>query len=436
MTTTTTPELDFGDAAQLDASRSALARRLAGSTILRIAGQVRAMIVAGRPICNLTVGDFDSRQFPIPQPLLEGTRDALTGGETNYPPSNGVLALRHALIEYLEREQGVRYPLESVIVTSGGRPVVYAAFRAVVDADDTVLYTVPSWNNDHYANMVGARTIELPGNRDDGFQPTVEQLQPHLGSVRLLCLCTPSNPTGTVLPTARLREIMEAVVEENARRRKAGERFLFVLFDQMYGSLVFPPAEHANPLAIVPGSAPYVIALDGVSKAFAATGLRVGWAMAAPPIAKTMSDFLGHVGTWAPRPEQVATARFLADADAVETFRHTFRAGIKARLDRLYEGFQSLRGDGYPVDCISPRGAIYLSLQLDLIGRSIDGSPIATNEDIRQLLLEHAGLAVVPFQAFGLPGDTGWFRASVGAVSPRDIEDALPRVRALLDRVR
>jgi aspartate aminotransferase len=226
------------------------------------------------------------------------------------------------------------------------------------------------------------------------------------------------------------------VVEENGRRRAGGERYLFVLFDQMYGSLVFPPAEHANPLALVPESAPYVVTLDGVSKAFAATGLRVGWATAPPPIARTMSDFLGHVGTWAPRPEQVATARFLADAEAVEAFRHPFRAGIKVRLDLLYEGFQQLRRDSYPVDCISPQGAIYLSLQLDLIGRSIDGSAIATNEDIRQLLLEHAGLAVVPFQAFGLTGDTGWFRASVGAVSPQDIEDALPRVRALLDRVR
>lgn len=436
MTSTTSPAPAFGDAALLDGSRSALARRLAGSTILKIASQVRAMIAAGQPVCNLTVGDFDPRQFPIPEPLLAGVRDALARAETNYPPSNGVLALRETLLDYVEREQGVRYPLESVLVTSGGRPVVYAAFRAVVDAGDTVVYAVPSWNNDHYANMVAARTVELPGARAAGFQPTLEQLRPHLAEARLLCLCTPGNPTGTVIPVANLRAILSAVVDENARRQADGERFLFVLFDQMYGSLVFPPAEHVHPVALVPESAPYVITLDGISKAFAATGLRVGWAMAAPPITRSMSDFLGHVGTWAPRPEQVATARFLADPAAVEAFRETFRAGIKTRLDLLYDGFRGLRKAGYPVDCIDPQGAIYLSLQLDLVGRTVDGTRVATNEAIRHLLLEHAGLAVVPFQAFGLQGDTGWFRMSVGAVSPADIEDAFPRVRALLDRVR
>ena len=108
---------------------------------------------------------------------------------------------------------------------------------------------------------------------------------------------------------------------------------------------------------------------------------------------------------------------------------------VQERLDALYDGFMSMKRDGYPVDCISPQGAIYLSLELKLVGRSVDGKPLDGNEAIRQLLLDEAGFAVVPFQAFGLEEDTGWFRLSVGAVSVEDIEGCFPRLRELLDRL-
>ena len=109
---------------------------------------------------------------------------------------------------------------------------------------------------------------------------------------------------------------------------------------------------------------------------------------------------------------------------------------IKARLDLLFQGFDRLKSEGFLVDCIDPQGAIYLSLRLDLVGRMVDAKRIESNEDIRQILLERAGLAVVPFQAFGLPGDSGWFRLSVGACSLADIGQAFPRVRTLLQQVR
>jgi aspartate aminotransferase len=161
----------------------------------------------------------------------------------------------------------------------------------------------------------------------------------------------------------------------------------------------------------------------------------VGWSFAAPAVTARMRDFLGHVGAWAPRPEQVATAKFLRNPAAIAAFRETMDAGIRARLTALYDGFQALRSEGYPVDCVHPQGAIYLSLQLDLIGRTVKGTRITTNDEIRGLLLEEAGLAVVPFQAFGLKEETGWFRLSVGAVSMADIESAWPRIRKLLDSV-
>lgn len=425
---------DFGAPADLARSLSTLVSGMTGSEILRIAGEVRKLVAAGRPICNLTVGDFDPRQFPVPPELLAALHGALDAGETNYPPSDGVLVLREAVAAWAIETQGVRYPVESVLIASGVRPLLYAAFRTVVNPGDTVVYGVPSWNVNHYVWLSGARGQVLSPSRERGFHPTAEEIAPHLGQATLLCLCSPANPTGTMMEPAELARIAELVVAENERRAARGERALFFLWDQVYGSLVYG-GEHANPVHLVPRAAPWVIALDGASKSFAATGLRVGWSFAAPAVTARMRDFLGHVGAWAPRPEQIATAKFIRNRPAIAAFRETMDAGIRARLEALYEGFQALRSEGYPVDCVHPQGAIYLSLQLDLVGRKAGGSRITTNDEIRVLLLEEAGLAVVPFQAFGLPTETGWFRLSVGAVSLEDIEAAFPRVRKLLDAI-
>jgi aspartate aminotransferase len=110
-------------------------------------------------------------------------------------------------------------------------------------------------------------------------------------------------------------------------------------------------------------------------------------------------------------------------------------ARVLERLEALYRGFMELKAAGYPVDCVPPQGAIYLSMRMDLVGRKLDGKAIASNEEIRQWLLSEAGVAVVPFQAFGLPDETGWFRISVGAVSLDEIRDAFPRMRRFLDRL-
>lgn len=435
MTDIAAPTLDFGDAARTDAAMSARARGLIGSEILKIASEIRQLVAAGRTVCNLTVGDFDARHFPIPEGLREAVERAFQRGETNYPPSDGLLALRKAVVTKIARDWGVTYPVESVIIAGGARPILYAAYRCVLDPGDAVLYGVPSWNNNHYSWIAGARPIEVIARAESGFQPTLEQIAPHLGEVQMICLCTPSNPTGTVMEPERLQAILEAVVEENAKRTRAGRRHVMVVFDQVYASLVFGSARHVHPAALVPRSAPYVIALDAISKAYAATGLRIGWTMAPPAVAARMRDFLGHVGAWAPRPEQVAMAEFLSDEAAEAAFHREMCARVSQRLDALYEGFQRLKAEGFPVDCVPPQGAIYLSLRLDLVGRTLDGRTVADNEAIRQILLDQAGLAVVPFQAFGLREDTGWFRISVGAVGLDDIENAFPRVRALLQRV-
>ncbi len=422
----------FGPDGSRETPLSALARGLAGSEILRMGSEVRALVASGIPVCNLTVGDFDPVQFPVPEELLEATRRALAGGETNYPPPDGLLALRQSIARYSERELRLSYPVASVLVGAGARPLLYSAFRAVVDPGDAVLYSVPSWNNNHYAHLSGGRGVAIRVDETSNFFPTPDQIRPHLGVAGLLVLNSPLNPTGTVIGEEALAEIAALVVEENVRRRAAGRRPLFLLFDQVYGMLTFHGAVHVTPVEVVPEVAPHAILLDAISKAFCATGLRVGWALLPPSLRDSMSDILGHVGAWAPRAEQLATAALLDAPGAYRPWQAATREKLKLRLDALYDGLTAMKREGLPVDVVEPQGAIYLSARFPLIGRRWRGETIRTNERIRRLFLEEARFAVVPFQAFGLAEETGWFRLSVGAVSPDQIAGVLPRLRAVL----
>lgn len=417
----------LGDPYKVDASLSRLARGVVGSEILRIAAQIRAMKAKGAAICNLTVGDFDPAFFPVPDALLEGVRAALAAGHTNYPPSDGMLPLREAVSRFYERGLGLKYPVESVLITGGARPLLYGSYRTVLDPGDVVVYPVPSWNNNHYAYLCGVTPVELAVGADTNFFPTAELLRPYLSAARMLLLNSPLNPTGTVIDPEELRKICELVVEENRRRAKAGgdaEKALWLCYDQVYWQLTFGGARHATPPEVCRDIAPYTIMLDAASKSFAATGMRVGWAVMPPAARQRMADILGHVGAWAPKAEQVAMAALLDDEPVVSAYAGGMLERVKQRLDALAAGFQAMRSEGLPVEVIAPQGAIYLSVRFAIRGR--------TNEEIRKHLLDHAGFAIVPFQAFGLRDDSGWFRISVGAVSMDDIATALPRVRAAL----
>jgi aspartate aminotransferase len=418
----------LGDPARGDASLSDLARGVIGSEILRIAAEIRALKMKGEglEICNLTVGDFDPAQFPAPAALLDGMRAALAAGQTNYPPSDGVIGLREAVSRFYAKHLGLSYPVESVLITGGARPLLYGSYRTVLDPGDAAVYPVPSWNNNHYAYLCGARAIEIPVRADANFFPTPDELRPHIGVARLVLINSPLNPTGTVIDPEVLRKICEMIVEENRRRERAGGKAAWLCYDQVYWQLLAPGVRHATPPEVCPDVAPYTIILDAASKSFAATGLRVGWAVMPPAVRQRMADILGHVGAWAPRPEQVAMAALLDDESAVTAYLGEMRARVQQRLDRLASGFAAMRADGYPVEAIAPQGAIYLSVRIAI--------PRQTNEATRQLLLARAGLAVVPFQAFGLREDSGWFRISVGAVSLPEIDAAFLRLRTALPR--
>jgi aspartate aminotransferase len=412
-----------------DRSLSALAQGLIGSEVLKIASEVRTLMAAGRAVANLTVGDFSPTEFRIPRLLESLIAENLANGQTNYPPSDGTLELRKAVVELFREDLGLTYPIESTLIAGGSRPIIYAAYAAVVDRGDKVIYPTPSWNNNHYTYMVGAVPIELAVGASTNFMPTADMIRPHIRDARLIAVCTPLNPTGTVMAKHEVEAIATLVVEENERRAETGERPLFLLWDQVYWMLTFGDNKHWAPPQVVPESAAYTIFVDGISKAFAATGLRVGWTVAPPAVTARMRDLIGHIGAWAPKAEQLAVASFLRQKDEIAAFHETMTRELRLRLDALYDGLMAMRREGLPVNAIAPQGAIYLSAQFDLCDR------LKTNEAIRQFLLNEAGFAVVPFQAFGLKEEDGWFRLSAGAVSLQDIAAGLMRVREALLRL-
>lgn len=421
-------------AAQAGLSQVALG--LVGSEILKIAASVRALAAQGRKVCNLTVGDFLPREFPIPDVLQDAITRAYERRETNYPPSDGMPQMREAVVAFYKDALGLRYPLESVVIAGGARPAIYATYRAIIERGDRVIFPTPSWNNNHYIHLCGGVPVPCATRPEDGFMPTADSLAKLLPGARLLCLNSPLNPTGTVISEEELRRICELILDENRRRAAASLRPLYLLYDQVYFMLTFGGVRHHTPPGILPEMAAYTIFVDAISKALCATGLRVGWAVAPPYLTARMRDILGHVGAWAPRPEQIAAASVLGNLAAMAAFHEVMTKKVQERLDLLYEGILAMQKRGLPVRAIPPQGAIYLSAQFALHGRHLPkshgGKRIATNEDIRSYLLDAAGMAVVPFQAFGMDEETGWMRLSVGAVSPEEIREMLPHVEAAL----
>ena len=412
-------------------SSSLLAEGLIGSPILKIAAEVRALAAAGKELCNLTVGDFAPSEFPIPEALSRELTTAVQRGETNYPPSTGVQSLRTAVLAFCERRLGLKATGDNVLITAGARPLIYGAYRVVVDPGEKVVFPVPSWNNSHYCQMSGAVPVAVACDARTAFLPTAAMLGTKLRDARMLVLNSPVNPTGTALKEEQLGEICDLILEEN-ERREGSDRPLYLLYDQVYWMLTFG-VKHVHPVALRPGMARYTIYVDGISKSFAATGLRVGWGIGPAPVIQQMADLLTHVGAWAPRPEQVATGQLLGRDDVIDEFHDTMKREVLSRLQAIHDGLQGLKQQGFAVDAAIPSGAIYLSARFQLHGkRTPDGRTLETDDEVRSYLLQSAGLAAVPFSAFGQPEGSGWFRLSVGAVSLPDIEKLMRRLKPAL----
>ena len=414
---------------------SALAETLIGSEIVKLGGVIKEKIKAGEKIFNYTIGDFDSSQFPIPEELKNGIIAAYNEGHTTYPSAEGELELRNAVSAFIERTEGVKYSPSEILISNGGRPLIYSIFRSIIDKGDRVIYPVPSWNNNHYVHFTEAVHVQIEATKETNFMPTAAQIKPHIKGASLLALCSPLNPTGTVFSKEELEAICDLVIEENESRPE-GAKKLYVMFDQIYCTLTFGDTMHHNPVALRPKMKDYTVFVDGISKAFAATGVRVGWSMGPQDLIAKMKAINSHVGSWAPMAEQKAVAKFLMDTTALGKYFKHFKAEVNYRLVHLYEGFKSLNAEGFKVDAIKPQAAIYLTVQLDLVGKkTAAGNVISTQQEVTDYILDKAKLALVPFGFFGAKRESSWYRLSVGCCKKEEINEVFINLKSALQEL-
>jgi aspartate aminotransferase len=414
---------------------SELSHTLIGSEIVKLGGEIRERIRQGERIYNFTVGDFDPKIFPIPKELEEGIIEAYKNHFTNYPLGEGNLDLRQAVSDFAKQYQGLEYNTDEILIASGGRPLIYAFFRAVCDKGDKVIYAVPSWNNNHYTHFVGAEHVVVEAKPENNFMLTADDIRPHIKNAVFLALCSPQNPTGTTFPKEELKAICDMIVEEN-NRRSGDEKKLYVMYDQMYWHLTYGSTKHYDPVSLQPEIRNYTVYIDAISKVFASTGVRVGWSMGPANVLNKMKAILSHVGAWAPNPEQKAVAKFLYQTEAINSYLSHFKSEIEERLRRIYDGLIQLKQQGFKVDAVAPEAAIYLTVKFDLAGKKTsEGKILETQADVTSYLLQQAGLAVVPFYAFGASTSSPWYRLSVGTCKKEEIDEMLEKLSNALKKL-
>ena len=413
-----------------------VAEELSSFSISNLSEKVATKIQQGEKIYNFTLGDFSPQEFAIPKTLENEIIKAYQEKNTSYPFVQGMQELRIAIAKHIKAFGQFAYTPEEIMVASGARPLIYLLFKTLIDPGDKVIYTTPTWNNQYFIHLNHATPIVIATKPKNNFMLTAAELKPHLKEAVLITINSPLNPCGTVLNLSALKEIFALIVAENKRRQKTQSKPLYIFFDIIYWLLTYNNIKCGSPITLNPEIRDYVVFVDGISKCFAATGVRVGWAFGPTSIIKKMCAMISHIGAWAPKPEQIGTANFLQQPKKVTAFLQNFKTEILTRLNIFYIAIQKLKKSGHKVDAIKPQGAMYLSVKLDLLGTKTQANKtLITIDDLLAYLLEDAKVALVPFYFFGMPKDFPWFRLSVGTCSIAEAKTAAKNITQSIQKL-
>ena len=382
---------------------STLLSSIPPSATLAVSDKAKALKAAGRDVIALAGGDPD---FDTPAHITTVAVDALNAGDTHYPPSRGTLSVRKAVAVKLAREYDLEVdPATQVLVSPGGKFLIYAVMAALANPGDEIIILEPYWvSYVPIAKLVGATPVTVSLSSADGFRITAEQLEAHITpQTKALMVNSPNNPTGRVLTLEEAEIIRQVAIKHD----------LYVISDEMYEKLIFE-GEHIN-LASLPGMAERTITVNGHSKAYAMTGWRLGWAAGPANVIGLAAKLQSQSVTSAASFTMAAGAVALNDSqDAVEEMRLSY----KARRDYMVPALNAIPG----VECDSPQGAFYLFVRFP--GLSDDSMEIA------DILLEEAEIAGTPGIAFGQAGEAH-VRFSI-ATAMSELERAVGRIEGLM----
>jgi aspartate/methionine/tyrosine aminotransferase len=377
--------------------------RLGTETAFEVLVRARALEAQGRSIVHLEIGEPD---FDTPAHITDAANQALKSGATHYGPSAGLPELREAIAEDSQRRRGARATPEMVVVTPGGKPVMFFVILALVDEGDEVLYPNPGFPiYESMIRYIGGNPVPVRLLEEKGFELDVDQLCSRVGPrTRLIILNHPHNPTGGTIPESGLRAIAHVAARHGVP----------VLSDEIYSRILYDGQHHS--IAALPGMEPLAIILDGFSKTYAMTGWRLGYGIMPAPMAQVVAKlqtnstsctatFTQHAGVAALRGDQSSVDRMTAE--------------FKRRRDAIVDGLRTIRG----FSCVRPKGAFYVFPNIARTGFS--------SRALADRLLEEAGVACLSGTAFGEFGE-GHLRFSY-ANSMENIEEALRRIKGLLE---
>jgi aspartate aminotransferase len=347
------------------------------------AAKARALREAGRDIISLTLGEPD---FATPPHVIEAAHAAALRGETKYPAVSGTPALKNAIRAKFLRDSNLDFPHENILVGNGARQIIYDALTATLDEGDEILVPAPYWNA--YPRMAGAKPIFIDCAADDDFLPDPEKIAHAITPrTKWLVLNYPNNPTGAVSPPEYLQTLAETL-----------RRFpqLWVMSDDMYEHLIHDGSKNATIAATAPDLAARTLTISGVSKTYAMTGWRVGFAGGPKNLITAMAKVQGQsTGGVSPIAQAAATAALDGPQNLVADMRNTYAD----RSSRAAAALNAIEG----LSCHAPQGAFYLYPSIaGLLGKTTQGGTrIASDADFCNALLEEAGIATVHGEAFG-----------------------------------
>jgi len=390
-----------------------------GSEILKISSKIKAKT---EKVYNYTIGDFDSQLYPIPKKLNEYIQSNFNVSNTNYPTPVGELSLREAVSSHLRRNHFIDYSPNEILIGAGVRPLIYTIFKTIIDKGDEIIFPVPSWNNNHYTFLHDGKPIKIECSPENDFFPTAKQIKDNIKNARMVCLCSPQNPTGKIINPDVLKDICQIIVDENKRRLETTNDYkpVYLFFDQIYSDLSRIQTHH--PIKLVPQIKDFLVCVDGISKSLAATGVRVGWMFGPEQLIKKAGEIFSHIGAWANKPEQIGVGQYLSkDFDdpyyGINTFLSARNNTFGQVCNGICEVLEGMKNGGYKVNYKKPDGAIYISVYLGYMDK------FSSLDEMLDFLIDECKVGLVPFEYFGSTENKGWFRLSVGTIKLKDLTE-------------
>ena len=390
---------------------SYLASQVQASTTMAMDALAKQMKADGIDVIGFGAGEPD---FNTPEHIKAAAVQAIADNMTRYTPASGTVDLKKAVCARMKADCGVDYKPSQVVISSGAKHCVYLALRALVNPGDEVILPAPYWVSYlELIKMVSGEPVVVTAGEAEHFKITAQQLRDAITpKTKALILNNPSNPTGMVYSKEELQEIADVCVEHD----------VYIISDEIYYGLLYDGVTFTSVASLGEEVKKHTILINGVSKSYAMTGWRIGYALAEENVAKVMSNYVSHsTGSPCSIAQAASVAALNGPQDEVEVMRQAFEERRNYIVDRMN------RIEG--ISCIKPEGAFYVMMNMEkLLGKTICGETIQSSDDFSSAFLKRGLVATVPCSGFGAPNFVRWSYAT----SMENIKKGLDRLEKFL----